>query len=142
MCHPRLERKWEELAPIPDDVSHSEILWKDRALAQLLRGNSEEALVRANRALERKPRYVAAHVLKARAQQALGQGEAALATINSVSRRRKPDRELLYRRGKLLHVLGRYSDALQDFDAILERRPRDQAALEAKGLAHDRGTAC
>ena len=131
------EAALEELDPIPDDVSHSEILWKDRALAQLLLGNPEEALVCAKRALERKPRYVAAHVLKARAQQALGQGEAALATINSVARHRKPDREVLYRRGKLLHVLGRYSDALQDFDAILERRPRDQAALEAKGLAHD-----
>ena len=131
------EAALEELDQIPDDVLHSEILWKDRALAQLLLGNPEEALMCAKRALERKPSYVAAHVLKARAQQTLGQGEAALATINSVARRRKSDREVLYRRGKLLHVLGRYSDALQDFDAILERRPRDQAALEAKGLAHD-----
>ena len=127
----------EELGQIPDDVSHSEILWKDRALAHLQLGNPEEALMCAQQALERKPNYVAAHVMKARAQHALGQGEAALVTINSVARPQKPNREVLYRRGKLLHALGRYSDALQDFNAILDRRPRDQAALEAKGLSHD-----
>ena len=125
-----------ELDQIPDAVSHSEIMWKDRALAQLLLGDPDEALACAERSLEIRPRYIAAHVLKARAQQALGDDTAALATLDAVARG-KPDRELLYRRGKLLHARGRYNDALQDFDAILARRPRDLAALEAKGLAHD-----
>ncbi len=133
----RPEAALEELEQIHDGVSHSEIMWKDRALAQLLLGDPEEALACAGRSLEIRPRYIAAHVLKARAQQALGDGEAALATLNAADGRGKPDRELLYRRGKLLHALGRYNDALQDFDAILARRPRDTAALEAKGLAHD-----
>nr|MCS5525231.1 tetratricopeptide repeat protein [Candidatus Poseidoniia archaeon] len=40
-----------ELDQIPDAVSHSEIMWKDRALAQLLLGDPDEALACAERSL-------------------------------------------------------------------------------------------
>ena len=43
----------------------------------------------------------------------------------------------MYQLGKINHLSGKYREALESFDKVLEFRPRDNEVLKAKGISHD-----
>lgn len=127
----------EALAAIPDSARHSEILWKDRALAHLANDDLQEAIECAAKALVQKPKYAAARVILARALETLGRHEAALEAYDRAIEHEPQNTEALRYKGLMLHRLGRYHDAVRCYDNLLEHRPNDAEVLQAKGLAHD-----
>lgn len=108
-----------------------------------LLGRHEGSLADLNRAVELFPAFSAAHICRARAYYALGRYPEALAAYDRFE-------EIDFtgtgsgflpvidktNRGDICRNLGRYDEALTDFDRALAFSPDNAVALHGRGLTH------
>ncbi len=120
--------------------------YKSSAMAQyavgvmaLQAGDAEEANVRASRALEQKPDWLKAHLLKARAMLYAGDQEGAIDyTARIVGDDPDPDPEARMELAIMLLSAGRDDDALSQVNQILLEQPNRTDALRLMAIINFR----
>jgi Tol biopolymer transport system component/lipoprotein NlpI len=109
--------------------------WIKKAADALAKGDSNEALELAGKAVSQNPEDFQAFLLRGVAQEALQQHDKAIADFNKTLAMKPDCAEAYDRRGSEQFKLGHIQESLKDFDKFLELRPAAKPGHWKRGIS-------
>jgi lipoprotein NlpI len=105
------------------------------AQSALKKGQADEALALASKAVEKDPKNARAHLLRGMVRDRVGKHADAIADFDQVLRLDPQLAEAFDERGSAYFKLGKIKESLADFDRFLELRPAERAGHWRRGIA-------
>ena len=105
------------------------LMQAEKSLAQR---KPREAVELATKAIEQKPDYLEAYVVRARARRQLGELEQAIEDLTNAIELR-PTAALYIGRGDCRSALDRHAEAISDFDRAIEMEPKSMTGYHYRG---------
>jgi lipoprotein NlpI len=106
------------------------------AQAALNKGQADEALKLANRAIKMEPKNPQTHFFRGVLREALENHSEAVADFTTVLKLDPKFAEALNRRGSELFKLGKIKESIADFDRYLELKPQESAGHWKRGISY------